>query len=360
MKFFLSILISFLFFYCTQSTLGQSFGTGGGGGETRTDKKVDFMPIPYINYSRSLGFSIGALPMAMYNLSEKDTISPSSVSGVLGMWTTNDSWFTLAFSKFYFNEDKYRATIAAGLGSINFQTYASLPIGGGFVDYNTGMNFIKVELQRRIIKHLYFGVNYMYTDFNTTFDIGHDTTLVNKLQTIGFIISYDHRDNVYYPYQGHIGNINLDLNPDFLGNAVPNTKVAIDFNKYFPFREGKDVLATRAYIGFGIGDLTFNQQFIVGEADIRGYTQGKYRGNSMYNIQAEYRWNFHKKMAINFFGGLATVAGANDDDIDGTLLPGIGFGYRYNVFPKNHMNVGLDAAVGRDDWGIYFRIGEAF
>jgi len=24
------------------------------------------------------------------------------------------------------------------------------------------------------------------------------------------------------------------------------------------------------------------------------------------------------------------------------------------------MNVGLDFAVGKDDWGLYFRIGEAF
>jgi len=27
---------------------------------------------------------------------------------------------------------------------------------------------------------------------------------------------------------------------------------------------------------------------------------------------------------------------------------------------KYHMNVGMDFAVGKDDWGLYFRIGEAF
>ncbi|NME66730.1 BamA/TamA family outer membrane protein [Flammeovirga aprica] len=360
MKIFLSILISTLLFISNIPTQAQSFGTGGGGGDKRTDKKVDFMPIPYINYNRSLGFSIGALPMAMFNISQKDTISPSSVVGLLGMWTTNDSWFGLMFSRFYLNKDKYRVTFAAGLGSINFQTFVPMPIGGGFVDYNTGLNFIKVEVQRKVINHLYFGVNYMATDFNTSFNVEGDTTVQNNLQTIGLVISYDHRDNVYYPYGGHIGNIKLDMNPEFLGNEVQNTKVSIDFNKYFAFREGKDVLATRAFIGFGIGDLVFNQQFIVGESDIRGYTQGKFRGNSMYNIQAEYRWNFYKRMAINFFGGLATIAGANDSSQNGTILPGVGVGYRFNVFPKNHMNVGLDGAVGNDDWGVYFRIGEAF
>jgi hypothetical protein len=30
------------------------------------------------------------------------------------------------------------------------------------------------------------------------------------------------------------------------------------------------------------------------------------------------------------------------------------------VFPDNNMNVGLDVAAGREDWGLYFRIGEAY
>ena len=49
----------------------------------------------------------------------------------------------------------------------------------------------------------------------------------------------------------------------------------------------------------------------------------------------------------------------NESD-DGKLLPAVGAGFRFTAFPDNHMNVGLDAAVGDGDWGIYFRIGEAF
>jgi hypothetical protein len=30
------------------------------------------------------------------------------------------------------------------------------------------------------------------------------------------------------------------------------------------------------------------------------------------------------------------------------------------AFEEQEMSVGLDAAVGDNDWGIYFRIGEAF
>jgi hypothetical protein len=42
------------------------------------------------------------------------------------------------------------------------------------------------------------------------------------------------------------------------------------------------------------------------------------------------------------------------------LLPGAGVGERFMALPDYQGNVGFDVAVGRDDWGIYFRIGEAF
>ncbi len=42
--------------------------------------------------------------------------------------------------------------------------------------------------------------------------------------------------------------------------------------------------------------------------------------------------------------------------------------YKYDVIivlwslmiPKERINVGVDVALGKDDWGLYFRIGEEF
>ena len=62
---------------------------------------------------------------------------------------------------------------------------------------------------------------------------------------------------------------------------------------------------------------------------------------------------------IGFFG-LATVFEAVNPEDSGTLLPGAGIGFRYTIIPEEHFNVGLDVAIGLKDWGIYFRLGEAF
>ena len=121
------------------------------------------------------------------------------------------------------------------------------------------------------------------------------------------------------------------------------------------------MIAGRFFGGAGLVDLSFNQQFIVGQGkDIRGYTQGEYRGNYMLALQAEYRWNFKPRLGLVGFGAVATVFDAINPDDDGKLLPGVGVGFRFTADTETHMNVGIDLAVGLDDWGIYFRIAEGF
>jgi len=42
------------------------------------------------------------------------------------------------------------------------------------------------------------------------------------------------------------------------------------------------------------------------------------------------------------------------------LYPSIGSGIRFNIFKKDRLNIGIDGALGKDDFNLYFRIGEAF
>lgn len=349
-------------FFCSVSFSAFSQGIPGGGGgsgdQLEDEKNFQFVPIPYINYDRSLEFQFGALPMAMYKVNQKDTISPASISGVFGMYTSNKSWFALGFQQLYLNEDRWRITLAAGGGSINFQTYAGAPFNQ-FVKYNTGVNFFYLEAQRKVFEDFYLGLAYIYTEFGTQFVEGGNTP-TKYLNGIGPVVSYDKRDDVYYPHHGTYTNGNWNSYPEFLGNDSTSNRIEVDHTNYFSTRQEKDVIAARFYGGFGIGSVPFEQQFIVGQEDIRGYSQGKYRGEQMVALQGEYRWNFANRWSAVGFAGVATVFNTLNGENDGAILPGIGTGFRYNVLEKYHMNVGLDFAVGKDDWGLYFRIGEAF
>jgi outer membrane protein assembly factor BamA len=347
-----------LVYFGARNMSAQSIPSGDSEVDGKGEKNFRFVPIPYIGYNRAFGFSIGLIPTAMYRLNPEDTVSPASISGLLAIYNTNGSYFVVPFSRLFFKEDRWRINAAAGLGNINYQFYSS-PIEQ-YTNYNTGAKFGSIEVQRKIFDNLYFGINYLYTRYNTRFDL--PVTIENEvtLHGLGAVLSYDNRSNVYYPRGGFFTNLNYKTFPEFLGNDFVSNTVELDHNHYFSVRSDKDVIAARLFLGFGIGEVSFNQQFVVGQTDIRGYTQGRYRGNNKIAIQGEYRWNFHRRMSGVGFAGLATIPEAINEEDSGKLLPGIGIGYRFTVIPEEHFNVGLDVAVGLDDWGIYFRMNEAF
>jgi outer membrane protein assembly factor BamA len=311
-----------------------------------------------VNYDRSLGFSVGAVPMLMFNPTEKDTISPSSLIGGVGFWTTNKTWFLMGFGVFYLSEDRWRVTTAGGGGTVNFQFYLDSPINS-WIPYQSEADFFMLKVERRIYKKLYGGVSYVYADVLTSSETLPFTDSLT-IHGIGLSLSMDRRSNPYYPRSGYYTTVKYNGNPHFMGNEDRSQKIKIDHNHYFPVRRNTDVVAARFHAGMGIGDISFNQQFIVMNTDIRGYTQGAYRGNYLLALQGEYRWNFLKRWGAVGFAGVATVFEAINESDNGKLLPGIGTGIRFRAFTETNFSVGIDVAAGLEDWGIYFQIGEAF
>jgi outer membrane protein assembly factor BamA len=290
---------------------------------------------------------------------KNDTISPSSIAGLFGMYSTSETWFLMGFGKFHFDEDNWRVMAAGGAGSVNFQFFLDNPVET-WVPYNTEMDMAFIQLQRRVYKRLYVGANYIYLNFRTTIEIAPET-FTDTLNGLGLNLALDHRSSVFYPRTGFETKFHYFAYPEFLGNEATSDKIQLEYNHYVSTRDDRDVLAGRAFAGAGLGDLTFNQQFIVGRrSDIRGYTQGEFRGNYMLALQGEYRWNVHPRWGLVGFAGVATVFESINPDHDGRLLPGIGTGFRFTMDTETKMNVGMDIAAGDGDWGIYFRIGEAY
>ncbi|WP_274474459.1 BamA/TamA family outer membrane protein [Mangrovimonas aestuarii] len=328
--------------------------------KVKKEKKIDFTVMPFINYNRNLKFMFGAIPMVMYHPIKNDTISPKSLSGASAVYTTNSSYFIALFNKLYLNEDRWRINLFAVTGNHNSQFYLDDFEAPGFYDYGTKTSIISAGVQKRIVEHLYGGLTYTFSYYDTDYEDEVQPSSITRTHGLELNALWDTRSDVYYPYYGRKLRLRLITYPKWVGNNNTANRFVTILNQYYSLRNKTDVIAARFFGSFGLGNIPFEQQVTIGGKDIRGYSEGKYRGDGQMALQGEYRYNFNPKMGLVGFAGLSTIYGSDTEDFDWGLYPGIGVGYRYRAFKNVKFNIGLDAAVGKGDWGFYFRIGEAF
>jgi len=367
-----TIVLFFILFPCllySQEALKDSVD------QNKPVKKVKKIIIPTITYNNSFKAMFGFMASGFYKLKANDTISPVSSSTLIGTYSTNNTWYVVQANKFYIKEDRYRSKLVGGFGSINFQTFVDwsdiiggLPPGiipvpppgdGFFVDYNTKFQFVYLDFLARVYKKLYVGANLVYSHSLTEFDAIGDPSEEVNLFGFGFASEYDTRNNQFMPLNGFNGKFNTMSFLESLGSSSNYTNINLEYNKYFP-QGDRNTILLRAYGQAAIGDVPFAGQNVVGRDDLRGYSNGKYRANQVYDVQSEYRHWFAKKWGYVAFGGVATAINDASDLSFDNLLPAVGGGIRFLAIPSSNISIGMDVAVGKDDWGLYFRIGEAF
>jgi outer membrane protein assembly factor BamA len=331
-------------------------------------QKSGIAAIPMINYNRTQGIVVGAIVSNYFKINKKDTLSPSSNIGIAGIYTEQKSYMVFAYSALYFDQDRWRLRMAAGSMDINFQFYLEDPVTstGNFTDYSTKANLVLLQLQRNIFKRIYFGPTGSFIKAQTTFAFpganGEDSVSKSILNNIGYIITNDTRDHVQYPTKGMFLNFKNQFYRNWIGSDYEFVRYIIAYNQFFNLEKlsNRHVLVARATLNIATGNVPFEGQTVVGGEDIRGYSQGKYRNDQVYTLQAEYRWNFYRKWGLVAFAGLASAVANVSDITNSPLLPGVGAGLRFRMLPTERVNIGVDAAVGRGDYSITFRIGEAF
>lgn len=333
--------------------------------KVKEDKNFKFAGIPMIGYNRTVDFSFGVLLNAYYKVKLNDTISPSSSTSLIGMYTTNNSYFGAFVQQFYLKEDSWRLKLIGGFGNANLQVYHQFGQAGQYVDYNTFMSLLSVDAKRRIYKKLYVGLNGSLMKAKTTFDLSNPETgekLVDEqvLNNGGINLLWDSRNNVNYPIKGLHVYFNSFMYEKWMGNDSSFTQIEFSYNFYVNFKTERKVLLLRYYSKSSFGDVPFQGQNVILGDDIRGYSKGQYRDNQIYTYQAEYRHRFKNRFGFVAFAGIGAAVPDMLSLLNTVYLPGIGVGARFMLIKKEKINMGIDVAVGRDDWSLTFRIGEAF
>ncbi|TNJ45793.1 BamA/TamA family outer membrane protein [Tamlana fucoidanivorans] len=336
-----------------------------------------FVAVPLITNNPAMKTGFGGLGMYLFSLNKKDTISPPSLAALYAIYSTNKSYVAVPAGRFFWNEDRNRASVALGTYRVN-NDFIYNELGNDLrLVYSEIRNFITLEYSRKIISDFYLGFLYWGTKTLYKFDQGtkEENELTeeffkengiedNFISSIGLNFSYDSRDYVYYPTKGFVFSIRPKLFNGWLGSD--NNYVDTDYNFTYYYALAKDkVLATRLSGGSAFGDVPFDGYQTYGSrSSLRGYEAGKYRGKHLITLQSELRWRFYRKWGAVFFAGTGSVWGNEnngEEEFERQWLPSAGAGLRFMVSPAKKINLRLDYAYGVDgNQGLYFGVMEAF
>ena len=344
---------------------------------TFNEASKTFLVVPLITNSPVMDTGFGGLGMYFFKIDKEDKASPPSLASIYAIYTTNNSYIFIPSGRFFWNEDKNRASFGVGTARINNDfTYDDQGNDLRLV-YSELRNFITAEYSRKIIGEFYLGMLYLGTKTAYKFDQGteeeNDFTKGffaqneiddNFVSSIGLNLSFDNRDYPYNPTGGFIFSIRPKLNRAWLGSD--NDYIDTDYGfSYFNSLQDNLILALNISGGFATGDVPFDgyQNYGVRNS-LRGYEAGKYKGRNMIASQAELRWRFYNKWGAVVFGGTGSIWGNEnngEEEFERAWLPSAGLGLRYMVSQEKKINIRLDYAVGVDgNQGLYFGVMEAF
>lgn len=339
---------------------------------TSKAKNVQVVPFPNISNNQIFGWGGGVNVAVLYKLNKKDTLSPVNTTVLQPMYFQNGTWWAALYNEFYWGENKWRGIFLAYAQGVNFQFYTQSYFPNfqdQVIAYNTKGYSTSFSLMRRIFPDFYAGLQYIFTRNSVNFE-GYDRLdeylsrfgyTENTESGLGFTINYDKRDNIYDPSKGIYWIANSYSYREWLGSSVEYNFILTELS-YYTRLSPKLIWASKGAAQIAFGDVPFVDENVQGFGgmrfmDLRGYNKGQFRGDQMYNLQTEFRYNFYGRYSANLYLGSGTVF---TDPQDAEYLPAIGLGARYLASKKYKVKVGVDYAWGKNDHGIYFLIGEAF
>lgn len=177
---------------------------------------------------------------------------------------------------------------------------------------------------------------------------------------LGLLLTWDNRDNMFYPTDGEFYKASLMVYSKIFGSNLNFTRLTVDLRNFYALGL-KQMFALQVYGDLTWGSTPFQLMPALGGSDIlRGYYKGRYRDNMMVCAQAEYRFPIYRWLKGVAFASAGDVApGISDFDMT-QLKYSYGAGLRVRVNPVN-VHLRLDFAFTSErEPAVYFTASEAF
>ena len=351
--------------------------------KAKNQEKIDqgkfiITPLAGPAYTPELGFTLAVGIMTSFKTNRQDSLIQRSSAPILAGLTTTGAYFLGSELTTFWWHDKLRM-----YADINFKNMPDNYWGVGFQagkdtpKSDTTTKYIRtwVQFNPKVLwqfkKYWFAGAN---IDFNYTrgseacAGVTADPYYMKFNDKpfnggLGAVFQYDSRDMPVNAWSGAFAELSATVYGSYLGGQNNYQMYDADLRKYFKIKRAGRILAVELRGRFGQGDVPYGEMSQPGSPfDLRGYTWGRYRDESMFFAISEYRHMFLKKNGEVGLHGFAVWLGAgtlgNTVDEFGNWLPNAGLGYRLQV--QKRMNLRLDFGFGTESRGFYFNFNEAY
>lgn len=233
-------------------------------------------------------------------------------------------------------------------------------------DYTLESSSLGVRVLRRTLRSLYLGASYaverghiLKKESGRLLDNENLPGFNGGLRSgAGLIVSWDSRNNTFYPTKGSWYLFGGEVYGGGLGSDFTYETIQVNLRRYITLRPAH-ILAGQVLITTAHGEVPFYRLPHLGE-HLRGYYAGRYQDNAMAVAQVEYRF----PVVSRFSGAVFAGAGDVSDGLEAYRLRDLkyaaGLGARYAMNEAEKINLRLDFGYGRHGGEMYIAFLEAF
>jgi outer membrane protein assembly factor BamA len=342
-----------------------------------TNQKKKLIAYPLGFYSPETRAGLGVAATLNFRPIANDSLSPVSQIS-LGAAFTQNKQLLLSVPFTLFLSDR-RHTISGELAFNDFWYYyygtgASNPEGAK-EKYFVQSPLFRLNYLYRVSPQLYAGARWWHEDYRVTeFEnaglFSGQNKMSGKTSGPGIVLLYDTRDNIYYPSSGHYLEIVAHDQSARWGSEFNFMRYRLDYRTFFA-AGNSNTIGLHLFADYTDGEVPFNQLPGIGAGRRgRGFYEGRFRDNSIWLMEAEFRHVLSERWATAVFMNYA-ILGKNPASVSFSRdHAGAGVGIRYAFDKQNKTNLRLDIAfpLGGGEYvtapdgvmKIYLAVNEAF
>lgn len=335
-------------------------------------KKAGFFLFPLLYYTPDTRIAAGLVGVYYFNTGKSDSLQKTRLSyaKLLGDYTQNKQLDFWTSWNIFTNQEKYLFK-----GEFRYRNFPDKYYGIGnsssilnLEKYAYDLFKFKILAMQQVAPKFFVGLDYQYeNEFNFRHQVGGElekSTITGYKggigSALGFVATYDTRDNVVNAYSGHILEFSSYINSSYLGGNFNYVNLNFEFGKYWELKKN-NVLAVNVIMNSNFGSVPFlDMAKVGGDGMIRGYASNRFRDNHFMGAQVEYRFPLWWRFGMVVFTGVGDVYNTPSDIKLNTLKYTVGAGIRFAINSKERLNVRFDYGFGRKSNAFYIMLTEAF